>query len=298
MLAGELAKLAKTIMRATAGTNPLFCSETRLLPKNAFEKGSLLQACYRVTVGGGEAIDGVFFTGGFPYVEEKVVGKVSSAASLAAQKRKETASETAKRRKQEIEEENDWGDGVVKRPRISNVAGINVSCFDSGVRRNVNESDGENSWSAILPLGGNDYVIGSSKSQVEAALMHDDAVVKLNKERGGGVKVREALNFVRGNGIKEGELVLNRLKETNQRPQYSARGKHFECENVKFSELISSIDENIPINHSFSLHNWAVGLMKFQTYEAEQRAEEEVEEDEDEGVEDQEGEEMEEGRSR
>jgi len=133
---------------------------------------------------------------------------------------------------------------------------------------------------ATLVLSGNDFVLGTSDDQFAAARMHDKAVNRLNEKfiaDNSDVRVREDLSFREDNDNGDNRnCLINYSQEPHIKPSvYGSKAKDVAVENTRFTELICSIDEQIPANHSFSIHEWSVNFLKWR-YKEKKKAEEEA----------------------
>jgi len=248
-------KMVTLLKQAVKNSN----KEIREMPRGAFSKGTLLSDCFRSTVGVDSQVEATDFSGDFPIVATPTEKKEKSVQGMNTRSKQPATT-------------HEW-DGIPKRPRIENLVKIEASAFENGVDLVRNKSTNTSAWLSTICQSGNKYVLGITDDQVEAAKMHDAAVIQLNSSfvrANSDVRVRENLNFKPDGSI-------NLSLEPSIQPLFSSRGKDYAIEQTRFTELICSVDEQIPSNHSFSIHEWSVDYLRWRNAERERVAREKKE---------------------
>lgn len=239
------------------------------LPRKAFSIGSLLKEEFRVLRGGGEDVNGRVFTGEIrpPPAESRAAGD-------------KRADKDALSRGVKAQLEEDEGDRLavsgnrkVPPPILPAVLELKESGFNYGVERF--ESAGK--WVSVIEMSGNRIILGTFDSKVEAALCHDNAARRISNAASSPAFVREDINFVLPPGDSSSSAptdvdvgALTRLglhiDPQSTRSIANAPASDVDLESTSFQSLICEVDDNLPPNHSFSMHDWVLQMCRSRSF--------------------------------
>ena len=153
--------------------------EVHVLPRNPFERGSLLKQCYRVERGGGEAVCGRVFTGEIKIINVTVSTKAKKSRQLP--QRKQARPHVSR----------------PEPPSPPDVVAVSAPPFPLG----VSSIPGTNSFASYVTLSGNRFALGKFPSAIQAAICHDHAFGRVLKKAG---KTGGNFNFTATGGRPSG----------------------------------------------------------------------------------------------